>query len=90
MTRADQARLPPVNKGGMPDKALELYRGLKPHFNVFYDDEGSVGRRYRRQDEAGTPFCVTIGGDTMKDDSVTLRNRGTRERERVKMTDVRG
>ena len=56
------AVLPLVNKDGMPEKAEALYRHLKKHFNVFYDDKGAVGRRYRRQDEAGTPFCITIDG----------------------------
>src|SRR5205823_11238894 len=69
------AIFPLVNKDGMPEKATVLYRELKPHFAVVYDDKGSVGRRYRRQDEAGTPFCVTIDGDTAKDDTVTLRDR---------------
>ena len=56
------AVLPLVNKDGMPEKAQALYRELKQDFNVFYDDKGAVGRRYRRQDEAGTPFCITIDG----------------------------
>src|SRR6266852_4033907 len=54
------AILPLVNKDGMPEKAKALYRELKTQYNVYYDDKGAVGRRYRRQDEAGTPFCVTI------------------------------
>src|SRR5262249_5707128 len=58
------AVLPLVNKDGMPEKAQALYREIKRDFNVFYDDGGAVGRRYRRQDEAGTPFCFTIDGDT--------------------------
>ena len=83
------AIFPLVNKDGMPEKATALYRELKPHFAVVYDDKGSVGRRYRRQDEAGTPFCVTIDGDTAKDDTVTLRDRDSRAQERVKMSEVR-
>ena len=71
------AIFPLVNKDGMPEKAMKLYRELKPHFNVFYDDKGAVGRRYRRQDEAGTPFCVTIDGETLQDDTVTIRDRDT-------------
>ena len=84
------AIFPLVNKDGMPEKATELYRSLKPHFNVFFDDKGAVGRRYRRQDEAGTPFCITIDGQTMQDDTVTVRDRDTLKQERVKMSDVRG
>jgi glycyl-tRNA synthetase len=83
------AVFPLVNKDGMDDKARSLYRELKPHFNVVYDDKGAVGRRYRRQDEAGTPFCITIDGDTLKDDTVTIRDRDTLKQERVKMSEVR-
>jgi len=84
------AILPLVNKDGMPEKAMALYRSLKPHFNVFYDDKGAVGRRYRRQDEAGTPFCITIDGDTIKDDTVTIRERDSMQQRRIKISDVRG
>jgi glycyl-tRNA synthetase len=84
------AIFPLVNKDGMPEKATELYRSLKPHFNVFYDDKGAVGRRYRRQDEAGTPFCITIDGQTAVDDTVTIRDRDTLKQDRVKVSDVRG
>jgi glycyl-tRNA synthetase len=84
------AIFPLVNKDGMPEKAMALYRSLKPHFNVFFDDKGAVGRRYRRQDEAGTPFCITIDGTTLTDDTVTIRDRDTLKQERVKMSDVRG
>jgi glycyl-tRNA synthetase len=77
------AIFPLVKKDGMPEKAQALYRELKPHFNVFYDDKGAVGRRYRRQDEAGTPFCVTIDGQTLQDDTVTIRDRDTTKQWRV-------
>jgi glycyl-tRNA synthetase len=83
------AVFPLVNKDGMPEKALEVYRSLKPFFNVFYDDKGAVGRRYRRQDEIGTPFCVTIDGDTAKDGTVTIRDRDTLQQKRIPMTEVR-
>jgi len=69
------AIFPLVNKDGMPEKAMTLYRELKAHFNVFYDDKGAVGRRYRRQDEIGTPFCITVDGETMANDIVTIRYR---------------
>jgi glycyl-tRNA synthetase len=84
------AIFPLVNKDGMPEKAMALYRSLKPHFNVFFDDKGAVGRRYRRQDEAGTPFCITIDGQTLTDDTVTIRDRDTLKQDRVKMSEVRG
>jgi glycyl-tRNA synthetase len=84
------AIFPLVNKDGMPEKAMGLYRSLKAHFNVFFDDKGAVGRRYRRQDEAGTPFCITIDGQTLTDDTVTIRDRDTLKQERVKIDDVKG
>jgi glycyl-tRNA synthetase len=84
------AIFPLVNKEGMPEKAMELYRSLKPYFNVAYDASGAVGRRYRRQDEVGTPFCITIDGDTMKDGTVTIRDRDTTQQRRIPMTEVKG
>jgi glycyl-tRNA synthetase len=83
------AIFPLVNKDGMPEKALALYRELKPHFNVFYDDKGAIGRRYRRQDEVGTPFCITVDGDTIKDDTVTIRDRDTLQQRRIPMMQVK-
>ncbi len=83
------AVFPLVNKDGMPEKALALYRELKPHFNVVYDDKGAIGRRYRRQDEAGTPFCVTIDGETMQNDSVTIRDRDSLQQRRVPIGQVK-
>jgi glycyl-tRNA synthetase len=82
------AVLPLVNRDGMPEKAHALYRQLKEDFHVFYDDKGAVGRRYRRQDEAGTPFCITIDGDTMKDDTVTLRDRDSTQQIRLPIAAV--
>ena len=66
----------------------KLYRELKPHFNVFYDDGGAVGRRYRRQDEIGTPYCFTIDGQTLQDQTVTLRDRDTTQQRRVPLQGV--
>jgi glycyl-tRNA synthetase len=82
------AILPLVNKEGMPEKAFALYRELKQDYNVFYDDKGAVGRRYRRQDEAGTPFCITIDGQTLADGTVTIRDRDTTEQRRIALTEV--
>jgi glycyl-tRNA synthetase len=89
------AFFPLVNKEGMPDLAYRLYRDAKRHMNVFYDDGGSIGRRYARMDEAGTPFCVTVDGDTIRTDgdnagTVTIRNRDTLEQVRVRADDVAG
>jgi glycyl-tRNA synthetase len=83
------AIFPLVNKDGMPELATKLYRSLKPLFNVFYDDKGAVGRRYRRQDEIGTPFCITIDGDTAKDGTVTIRERDSMQQKRVPMNEVK-
>jgi glycyl-tRNA synthetase len=82
------AVFPLVKKDGMPEIAREIYRALKPHVNVFYDEKGAVGRRYRRQDEAGTPYCITVDGDTLSDKTVTIRDRDTLEQWRVKVDDV--
>jgi glycyl-tRNA synthetase len=69
--------------------ARELYDDLKGDYRLFYDDSGSIGRRYRRQDEAGTPFCVTVDFDTIEDRKVTIRDRDTLEQERVPLAAVR-
>ncbi|MDP9439822.1 MAG: glycine--tRNA ligase [Actinomycetota bacterium] len=69
--------------------ARELYDDLKGDYRLFYDDSGSIGRRYRRQDEAGTPFCVTVDFDTIEDRQVTIRDRDTLEQERVPIESVR-
>jgi glycyl-tRNA synthetase len=82
------AILPLVNKEGMPDRAYALYRELKQDWNVFYDDGGAVGRRYRRQDEIGTPYCVTIDGQTLQDNTVTIRERDSTEQRRIAINAV--
>ncbi|MCX7667052.1 MAG: glycine--tRNA ligase [Gemmataceae bacterium] len=82
------AIFPLVKKDGMPEKAYALYRELKAHFNVQYDDGGAVGRRYRRQDEIGTPFCITIDGETMQNDTVTIRDRDTLVQRRIPISSV--
>jgi glycyl-tRNA synthetase len=84
------AVFPLVKKDGMPEKALEIYRELKKHFNVFYDEKGAIGRRYRRQDEAGTPFCITVDGETATAGSVTIRERDSCEQVRVGVPEVAG
>jgi glycyl-tRNA synthetase len=82
------AIFPLVNKDGMPEIAEKLYRELKQDFNVQYDDGGAIGRRYRRQDEIGTPFCTTVDGQTKEDGTVTIRDRDTLEQRRIKLDDV--
>jgi glycyl-tRNA synthetase len=81
------AVFPLVKKDGMPEIAKEIYKALKPHLTVFYDEKGAVGRRYRRQDEAGTPFCITVDGQTLADGTVTIRDRDTLRQWRVKKED---
>ena len=81
------AVFPLVKKDGMPEIAQDVYRALKKKFNVFYDEKGAVGRRYRRQDEIGTPYCITIDGDTLTDNTVTIRDRDSLEQWRVKLDD---
>jgi glycyl-tRNA synthetase len=76
------------NKKELVEKAKEVYQILKPHFVCQYDEVGSIGRRYRRQDEIGTVYCVTIDFDTLKDNTVTIRDRDTMEQERVKIEDL--
>ncbi len=81
------AVFPLVKKDGMPEIAKEIYRAIKPHFNAAYDEKGAVGRRYRRQDEAGTPFCITVDGQTLVDRTVTIRDRDTLQQWRVRVDD---
>jgi glycyl-tRNA synthetase len=80
---------PLVKKDGMPEFAHNLADDLRRHFPVFYDDAGAIGRRYRRQDEVGTPFCLTVDGQTREDNTVTLRDRDTLQQERVAADRVR-
>ena len=82
------AVFPLVKKDGMPEVAKQIYRDLKPHMNVFYDQKGAIGRRYRRQDEAGTPYCITVDGQTLEDETVTIRDRDSLEQWRVKVDEV--
>lgn len=77
------AVFPLVKKDGMPEVAQQIYRQLKSHFHVFYDEKGAVGRRYRRQDEAGTPYCITVDGQSLEDGTVTIRDRDTLKQQRL-------
>ena len=82
--------MPLVRKDGLPERAREIVNDLKFHFNTHYDEKDSIGKRYRRQDAIGTPYCVTVDYDTLKDDTVTLRYRDTMEQKRVKIAELRG
>ena len=82
-----KAAILPLSKK-LSDKALEVYSTLSKKFNIDFDETGSIGKRYRRQDEIGTPYCITIDFDTTEDESVTIRNRDTMEQERVKISEL--
>ena len=83
------AVMPLVKKDGLPEKAREIIDDLKFHFNCQYDEKDSIGKRYRRQDAIGTPYCVTVDHQTLEDNCVTLRNRDTMEQERIKIEDLK-
>ncbi len=82
------AVFPLLGKDGLPEKAKSTYHELAHSFKAFYDEGGSIGRRYARMDEVGTPFCVTIDHDTLKDGSVTIRWRDTGEQKRLQFTQL--
>jgi glycyl-tRNA synthetase len=82
------AILPLVKKQGMPEVAQKLYDGLRKRFKVFYDAGGAVGRRYRRMDEIGTPYCFTVDGQTLEDETVTIRDRDSMEQSRHKIAEI--
>lgn len=82
------AIFPLVNKDGMPEHAHKVYKELQKEFPVQYDTSGAVGRRYRRQDEIGTPYCITIDGQTLQDDTVTIRERDSMEQIRISNSQI--
>ena len=83
------AIMPLVKKDGLPEKAREIMDSLKFHFKCAYDEKDSIGKRYRRQDAVGTPYCITIDHDTLNDNCVTLRDRDTMKQERVSIDSLR-
>ena len=83
------AVFPLLRKDGQPEKAEEIFRTLQENYYCQYDDGGTIGRRYRRQDEAGTPLCITIDHQTFQDDTVTVRDRDTLTQDRVKVSELR-
>ena len=84
------AVFPLVNRDNMPEIAKKIETDLRSHFRVFYDDSGAVGRRYRRQDETGTPFCITVDSQTLQDQTVTVRDRDSMQQERVASSNLYG
>ena len=79
---------PLLKKDGLPEKAREIVNALKLHFNVLFDQQGSIGKRYYRQDEAGTPYGITVDHQTIDDNTVTLRHRDTQEQDRISIDDI--
>ena len=82
------AVLPLSRNADLSPKARDLAAALRRNWNVDFDDAGAIGRRYRRQDEIGTPFCVTVDFDTLTDQAVTIRERDTMAQERVGLDQV--
>jgi glycyl-tRNA synthetase len=82
------AILPLVKKDGLPELAEKIYEELRFDFNVFIEDKDSIGKRYRRMDAIGTPFCVTVDHDSLNDQKVTIRHRDTMQQERVSISEL--
>jgi len=82
------AVLPLSRNADLSPKARDLAAELRRNWNVDFDDAGAIGRRYRRQDEIGTPFCLTVDFDTLSDDAVTVRDRDSMQQERVALGQV--
>ena len=80
--------LPLLKKDGLPEIAHQIIADLQWDYNVTYDEKDAVGRRYRRQDAAGTPFCITVDHQTKEDNTVTIRNRDTMQQERILISEI--
>ena len=83
------AVLPLTKKDNLPEKAREIMRSLQINFSCQYEEKDSIGKRYRRQDAIGTPYCITVDHETLENDSVTLRNRDNMNQERIKISDLK-
>jgi glycyl-tRNA synthetase len=83
------AVMPLVKKDGLPELARQIIDDLKFDYNVSYDEKDSIGKRYRRQDAVGTPFCVTVDHQSLEDGTVTIRHRDSMQQERVAIADLR-
>jgi glycyl-tRNA synthetase len=81
--------LPLVNKDGLSEKSQSIYSELKREFDCYYDDSGSIGRRYRRLEQIGVPYAITVDKVTLLDDSVTVRQRDTMQQERIKVAGLK-
>ena len=73
----------------MPEMAKKITDDLRGNYRVFYDESGAVGRRYRRQDEAGTPFCITIDNESLEKDTVTIRHRDSMKQDRIASSQIK-
>jgi glycyl-tRNA synthetase len=82
------AVLPLVNRDGMDELARKLATDMQKRFKVFYDDSGAIGRRYRRQDEVGTPYCITVDSQTLTDRTVTVRERDSMQQQRINLDSI--
>jgi glycyl-tRNA synthetase len=82
------AVLPLTKKDGMPEKAREIMKSLQINFNCQYEEKDSIGKRYRRQDAIGTPFCITIDHQSLEDDTITLRDRDTMQQKRISIAQI--
>ena len=80
--------MPLVKKDGLPEKAREIMNDLKFDYKCAYDEKDSIGKRYRRQDAVGTPFCITVDHQTLEDNCVTIRHRDTMEQQRVAISEL--
>jgi glycyl-tRNA synthetase len=83
------AVLPLIKRDGLPEISKEIIEDLKWEFNVAYDEKDAVGRRYRRQDALGTPYCITVDHQTLEDKTVTLRHRDSMLQDRVAIADLK-
>jgi glycyl-tRNA synthetase len=83
------AILPLVKKDGMNDYALNIFNDLKKYYLCQYDEKDSIGRRYRRQDAIGTPYCITVDGQTLEDNTVTIRERDSMLQDRIPVDNIR-
>jgi glycyl-tRNA synthetase len=81
--------LPLVNRDGLDEKSQKIHSDLKRDYDTYYDDSGSIGRRYRRLEQIGVPFAITVDKVTLEDDSVTVRQRDTMQQERVKISGLK-
>ena len=78
-----------MKRDGLPETAAEVMNELKYDLRCFYEEKDAIGKRYRRQDAIGTPYCITIDHQTLEDNTVTIRDRDTMKQERVKIADVK-